>query len=59
MTTNAKKINEARNAFEKWASQYDHYSDEYLDMGADAFFIAGYLAALQATSSDNAEKDPA
>lgn len=34
-------------AFEVWSAQFDHYSDEYQDMGADQYFVAGYQAALE------------
>jgi hypothetical protein len=50
MTTDATKINEAQAAFEKWSDKYDHYSSEYLDMGADRFFVAGYQAALESAA---------
>jgi hypothetical protein len=36
-----------REAFEKWSDQFDNESDEYLDMGADRFFAAGFSAALE------------
>lgn len=32
----------ARKEFEKWASQFNTESNEYLDMGADEYFIAGH-----------------
>jgi hypothetical protein len=36
-----------RAAFEAWAAQFDHFSDEYQDMGTDQYFIAGYQAAIE------------
>lgn len=47
--TDNRLYREAEAAFEKWSAQHDNNSDEYLDMGADAFFVAGYLAALSAS----------
>lgn len=40
-------IDQQQAAFEAWVAQFDTYSDEYQDMGADQYFIAGYQAALQ------------
>lgn len=36
----------AREAFNKFASGYDTFSNDWQDMGADAYFIAGYVAAI-------------
>lgn len=41
-----------RAAFDAWVSQYDTESNEYQDMGADEYFIAGYRAALAAQAKD-------
>lgn len=41
--TTEKKI---REAFEKYASRFDTFGDKWQDMGADQYFIAGYLALL-------------
>ena len=35
-------------AFEKWASQFNTESNEYIDKGADEFFDAGYKAGSNA-----------
>lgn len=39
-------IDQQQAAFEAWVSEFDTESDEYQDMGADQYFIAGYQAAL-------------
>ncbi|AZV94459.1 hypothetical protein NJI34_20985 [Pseudomonas sp. S 311-6] len=44
----AGELPDERAAFEQWVSQHDTESNEYQDMGADEYFMAGYRAALAA-----------
>jgi len=44
-------------AFDNWAAQFDHESDEYLDMGADQFFAAGFRAGLEHAAQDSALRE--
>lgn len=37
------KVDEAKQAFDEWASRYDHDSNEWEDMGRDEIFLAGRL----------------
>jgi hypothetical protein len=41
------RLEAAEAAFEVWVSKFDTTSNQYLDMGANEYFIAGYLAALE------------
>lgn len=50
-------IDQQRAAFEAWVAQFDTYSDEYQDMGADQYFIAGYQAALASPEVRALRKD--
>jgi hypothetical protein len=40
--------NPAKKAFEAFAAEYDHESNDWLDMDVGDFFEAGYAAALRA-----------
>ena len=47
--------NQAQQAFDLFASQYDTMGDKWQDMGADQYFIAGYNAALKASAQREAQ----
>jgi hypothetical protein len=47
--------NQAQQAFDLFASQYDTMGDKWQDMGADQYFIAGYNAALKAAAEREAQ----
>jgi hypothetical protein len=47
--------NPAHKAFDAFAAQYDHESDDWLDMDIRDFFEAGYAAGLERAASKLAD----
>lgn len=46
----SKPSEKAMQAFDAFAAKYNHESNEWLDMGVDVYFCAGYDAAAEALS---------